>query len=73
MSELLLGLLGGVIVVVTAFVTRFLSKRDASHSGRVIEKAVTSHEAKVEEVEEILDGPTPEEDLADLINEKLNG
>jgi hypothetical protein len=72
MSELLLGLVGGVIVVVTAFVTRLLSKgSDASSAKKVVDKAVTSHEAKVEEVEEILKGKTPEEGLAAIINESF--
>jgi hypothetical protein len=72
MSELLLGLVGGLIVVVTAFVTRLLSKGgDASSTQKVVDKAVTSHEAKVEEVEEILKGKTPEEGLAAIINESF--
>jgi hypothetical protein len=72
MSELLLGLVGGLIVVVTAFVTRLLSRSgDASSTQKVVDKAVTSHEAKVEEVEEILKGKTPEEGLAAIINESF--
>ena len=72
MSELLLGLVGGVIVVVTAFVTRLLSKGSgASFETKVVATAVTSHEAKVEEVEEILKGKTPEEGLAAIINESF--
>ena len=72
MTDLLLGLIGGLVVVVTAFVTRFLTKRDASPSNKVVDKAAVVHEAKVEEVEEILEGPTPEEGLAALINESFN-
>jgi hypothetical protein len=71
MSDLLLGLVGGLIVVVTAWVTRLLSKRDASPSDRALDKAASLHKVNVEEVEEILEGKTPEEGLAALINEKM--
>tara|TARA_R100001086_G_scaffold208035_2_gene123852 strand:+ start:996 stop:1217 length:222 start_codon:yes stop_codon:yes gene_type:complete len=70
--ELLLGLVGGLIVIVTAWFSRSSVSRDASHSERAIDKATTSHEKEVEVVEEILEGGSPETDLADLINEKLN-
>ncbi len=72
MRELLLGLVGGLIVIVTAWFSRACVSRDASHSERAIDKATTSHEKEVEVVEEILEGGSPETDLADLINEKLN-
>jgi hypothetical protein len=71
MRDLLLGLVGGLIVVVTAWVTRLLSKRDASPSEKALDKAATLHKVNVEEVEEILEGKTPEEGLAALINEKM--
>ena len=72
MRELLLGLVGGLIVIVTAWFSRACVSRDASHSERVLDKATTTHEEEVEVVEEILEGESPEADLADLINEKLN-
>lgn len=72
MTELLLGLVGGLIVVVTALVTRFFSKGgDASPTQKVVDKAAVVHEKRVKEVEEILEGKTPEEGLAALINEKI--
>ena len=71
MTDLLLGLVGGLLVVVTAWVTRLLSKRDASPSEKALDKAAALHEVHVEEVEEILEGKTPEEGLAALINEKI--
>lgn len=71
MTDLLLGLVGGLLVAVTAWVTRLLSKRDASPSEKALDKAAALHEVHVEEVEEILEGKTPEEGLAALINEKI--
>jgi hypothetical protein len=68
--DLLIGLGGGLLVAAVAWITSF-SKRKASQSKRVIAKATASHEANVEEVEEILEGKTPEEGLAALINERL--
>ena len=59
MTDLLLGLVGGLLVAVTAWVTRLLSK------------AAALHEVHVEEGEESLAGKTPEEGLAALINEKI--
>ena len=70
MRDLLLGLGGGLLVAAVAWITSF-SKRKASQSKRIIAKATASHEANVEEVEEILEGKTPEEGLAALINERL--
>ena len=73
MTELLLGLVGGLIVVVTAFVTRLLSKGgDASSTQKVVDKAAVVHEKRVEEVEEILEGEKPEEGLAAIINEAFD-
>jgi len=73
MTELLLGLVGGLIVVVTAFVTRFFSKGgDASYAKKVVDKTAVVHEKRVEEVEEILEGKTPEEGLAAIINEAFD-
>jgi hypothetical protein len=71
MTDLLLGLVGGLIVVVTALVTRFLTRRGASPSARTLDKATSKHDVLVEEVETILEGKTPEEGLAALINEKM--
>ena len=71
MRELLLGLVGGVILVVTAWVSRSCS-RDESPSQRALDRATSSPEEEVEVVEEILEGDSPEEDLSALINEKLN-
>jgi len=73
MTELLLGLVGGLIVVVTALVTRFFSKGGgASSTQKVVDKAAVVHEKRVEEVEEILEGKTPEEGLAAIINEAFD-
>jgi len=71
MTDLLLGLVGGLIVVVTALVTRYLTRRGASPSAKALDKATSKHDVIVEEVETILEGQTPEEDLAELINERL--
>ena len=71
MNDLLLGLVGGFIVVVTALITRLVVGRGASPSAKVLDKATSKHEVIVEEVEAILEGKTPEEGLAALINERL--
>ena len=71
MTDLLLGLVGGLIVVVTALVTRYLTRRGASPSAKALDKATSKHDVLVEEVETILEGKTPEEGLAALINERL--
>ena len=70
MRDLLIGLGGGLIVAAVAWFTS-LSKRKASHSERVVTKAIATHEAEVEEIVKILDGDTPEQGLADLINKDL--
>ena len=71
MRDLLVGLVGGLLIAFAAWIS---SKRRASHhTQQAIDKAIDKHEQVITEVEEVLDGPTPEEDLANMINEKLNG
>jgi hypothetical protein len=69
MVELLLGVVGGLVV---AFVFWFSSfpNRKASPPRRALDNATSKHEAVVQEVEEILEDDSPEEDLADMINKK---
>lgn len=71
MTDLLLGLVGALIVVATALITRFVVRRGTSPSARVLDKATSTHKVLIEEVDSILEGKTAEEDLAALINESL--
>jgi hypothetical protein len=69
MRDLLLGVVGGLVVALVAWFSSF-GKRKASLRKRALDNAISKHEAVVQEVEEILEDDSPEEDLADMINKK---
>ena len=69
MTELLLGVVGGLVVALVAWLSSF-GRREASLKKRALDNATSKHEAVVQKVEEILEDDSPEEDLAALINKK---
>lgn len=69
MIEILLGVVGGLVVAVVAWFAS-MAKRKSPPLRKALDNATSNHEVVVQEVEEILEGDTPEQDLADLINKK---